>query len=387
MNLAELKRALEADIKRMNETITTLKEGMSPAAISRKVEELMGKSLIGATTAPMPAAQKKNRKQANEIMRYILTTTPGRGNEEKEKDWGIKRALNVATGEQGGYLVEEDFIAEVQRELPNASPVRSMSRVFSGVGLKGSIPKETGTVGFEWGDENAAPSEKEFKLGQINWSLNKLAALTFISRELIASSAIDVVALLTTMYTEQRGPFENAAFTNGDGSGKPLGWRNAQGISTVAQAGSDLVYEDLTGLVYGVPSQYRTSPKANWEMNDGNILRLANLKDADKRPILLQNNLMVGGQKNQSLTGAQVVGWVLNWPVVENPDMADDEIKFGDQRYAIFDTGTIEIETTMDGAGAFEKHQLALKYIDHVDGKPTITAGFKVLTGVSDPLA
>ena len=73
------------------------------------------------------------------------------------------------------------------------------------------------------------------------------------------------------------------------------------------------------------------------------------------------------------------------WPVVENPDMIDAEIEYGDIKYAIFDSGALEVESTMVGAGSFEKHQMAVKYIDHIDGKPTITESYKVLTGVTDP--
>ncbi len=387
LTLPAIRKELRSMVEKQDELMKGVREAMSEEKLAAKVEMLLGKSLISQTTAPMPIAEKKTRKFNNEHLRFILTTPPERANEEHIKDLGLKRALNVATGAEGGFLLSEDFIAEVQRELPNASPMRAMSRIFSGVGLKGSIPKETGTIQFAWSDENAAPAETEFTVGSIVWGLNKLAGLTFMSRELLDNAGIDVFALLTTMYSEQRGPFENLAFTTGSGSGRPEGFRNAAGVQTVAQAGANLEYNDLTGLLYGVKSQYRSSPRAAWQMRDSNILRLANLKDADKRPILLQNNLMVGGQRNTTLSGNQVVGWIFQWPVVENPDLAADEIVFGDTRYLIFDQGGIEVESTMDGAGAFEKHQMAVKYIDHVDGKPSITAGFKVLTGVTDPVA
>ncbi len=387
LKLADIKKEVRKMVEQQNTILSEIRESMSDAAITRKVEELLGKSLVNASPVNLPVQQVADRKKQNDHLRYILTTPPELAKEAEIKDLGLKRAMNVATGKAGGFLVEEGFIAEVQRELPDASPVRAMSRVFSGVPLKGSLPKETGTIKFAWSDENAKPAETEFEVGAINWSLHKLAGLTFISRELLDSSAIDVVALLTTMYSEQRGPFENAAFTNGSGGDRPQGFRNVAGVQTVAQSGANLNYNNLVNLLYGVKSQYRSSPRAAWQMTDANIARLAKVKDDDGRPILLQNNLMVGGQRNTTLSGNQVLGWVFQWPVVENPDMAADEIIFGDIRYAIFDTGGIEIETTMDGAGAFENHQLAIKYVDHVDGKGTIVKGFKVLTGVTDPLA
>jgi len=387
LSLPEIRKEIRGMVEETERLMKGVREALSEKVLGEKVEMLLGKALISQTTAPMQQAEKRDRKFNNQHLRHILMVSPERTTEAQMKDFGLKRALNVATGAKGGFLLSEDFIAEVQRELPDASPVRAMSRVFSGVGLKGSIPRETGTIQFEWSDENAAPAETEFALGSIVWGLNKLAGLTFMSRELLDNSGIDVFALLTTMYSEQRGPFENEAFTVGSGSGRPQGFRNAKNVQTVAQVGVNLEYNDLVDLLYGVKSQYRSSPRAAWQMRDSNISRLAKLKDADKRPILLQNNLMVGGQRNTTLSGNQVVGWIFQWPVVENPNLAADEIVFGDIRYLIFDQGGIEVESTMDGAGAFEKHQMAVKYIDHVDGKPSITLGFKVLTGVSDPVA
>ena len=82
---------------------------------------------------------------------------------------------------------------------------------------------------------------------------------------------------------------------------------------------------------------------------------------------------------------------ILGRPVLEQNDIPVDlgggsdesEIWFGDlSYYLIGDRQTMEVESTTQGAGTFEYHQVAMKLIERVDGKLGQTDAFNKLTAV-----
>ena len=101
-----------------------------------------------------------------------------------------QKTLSTQVGSAGGFAIPQEFIAEVQRKLVYASTFRNNVRVWSGVGLKGSIPKETGTVTVGYENELAQPTVTDLALGQVNWSLNKRFTLMALSGE---RGAADIV--------------------------------------------------------------------------------------------------------------------------------------------------------------------------------------------------
>jgi HK97 family phage major capsid protein len=67
--------------------------------------------------------------------------------------------------------------------------------------------------------------------------------------------------------------------------------------------------------------------------------------------------------------------------------MATETILFGDlSYYYLADREQMSVETTTQGAGTFEKHQVAIKVVERIDGKVAVNNAFKTITnaGVED---
>jgi HK97 family phage major capsid protein len=331
------------------------------------------------------AEAKADRKRMAEQLRFMLDHDA----RKFTKDSAELRALGVSTGEGGGFTVPEDFMAEVVRKQVKAAVIRPLARVFSGVGKKGVLPRETGTVTMSWENENVAGTESTNpKFGQVAWNLNKLKGLTKISNELLNGSGVDVVAILTDMFAEQGAIEEDKQFMNGLGAAKPLGIRNTTGVGSTTQTGANLAYADFVKAKHALPSQYRNN--AIWLLHNDILSLTAKIIDLQGRPIFLDMSTFGGQGTNQNIP-ANTIGFLLGMPVVEQNDIPvnlggggnESEIWLADLNYyGIFDQGTMEISSTTEGFGTFESDQIAVKMLQFVDGKILQPEAFLKLTGV-----
>ena len=328
---------------------------------------------------------KADRKRTVEQLRFMLANDARKFG----KDSPELRALGVTTGEGGGFLVPEEFMAEVVRKQVKSAVIRPNARVFSGVGKKGILPRETGTVTMSWENENVAGTESTNpKFGQVSWNLNKLKGLTKISNELLGGAGIDVVDLLASMFAEQGALEEDKQFMTGDGSAKPLGIRNTTGVGSTTQTGANLAYADFVKAKHALKSQYRAN--ATWLLHNDILALAAKIIDLQGRPIFLDLSSLGGQGTNQTIP-AQTIGFLLGMPVVEQNDIPvnlgggsnESEIWLADLNYyGIFDQGTMEVTSTTEGFGTFESDQIAVKMLQFVDGKILQPEAFLKLTGV-----
>lgn len=320
-------------------------------------------------TAKMTKTQKKH---LDDQVRGMLSYPKFKAMPKEEA-----KALGLTVGEEGGFLVPEEFIAEVDRKLTKSSVIRPNARVFNGVGKKGSMPRETGTVSVFWENENVKSSEgTNPKFGNYLWNLNKLKALTKFSQELIDNDRVDVTDIVSDMISEQTAVEEDKVFMDGSGAGRPTGLRSTPGVLSVAQAGANLAYDDFVNVKHKLPVQYR--PGAAWILHNDIIALAAKIKDSDGRPIFLDLSVL-GGQGTMQTIPPMTIGFILGHPVLEQNDIPTDlgggsdesEGWFGNLRkaYFIFDGGTMTMSTTTEGFETFETDQMALKGIKHVDGK------------------
>jgi len=291
------------------------------------------------------------------------------------KDGATIKALGEGVDAAGGYLVPEEFKAMLIEALPDYTVMRPIVTVMPVSTLSGHIPTLTGKPGAEWGTENSAMNEQSAQFGEVLYTLNRLQSLIPMSRELVADANIDLVQLLTRLFAEAFAAEEDRAMTAGTGTGQPKGF-TTEPIDSAAISGSALAYGDVAGLLSLLKTQYRrravfmTSPKG--------MQLLRQLVDGNGRPLLFT-------------PADSDVSTLFGKPVIENVNIAENlgtntnetEIYFGDFKYYyLFDRGEYSVESTMDGYGAFEKHQVVLKAFNRLDGKLGLTESIVKLTGV-----
>ena len=147
-------------------------------------------------------------------------------------------------------------------------------------------------------------------------------------------------------------------------------------VSSQVQAGASLVADDVIKLFYLLPVQYRT--RASWLIHNSRVQLIRLLKDTNGRYLW-----------TDGLTDAPAT--ILGRPVLEQNDITthlgvgvnESEIWLGDLSfYLIGDRQSMEVESTTQGAGTFEKHQVALKLIERIDGQLGMLESFAKLTAV-----
>jgi len=284
------------------------------------------------------------------------------------------KALGETTDTAGGYLVPPEFRAQLVEELPKITVMRNVATVVPVNSPAGNMPTVTAKPTVTIGSENTAITETSASFGQITWQLQRLNALIPISRELLMDAKVDIVALIRRWFAEAIAQKEDELFTNGSGTGEPLGFRNATGVASVTYD-STKPYDVIVDLIAQIPHQYRkkcvfmTSPK-------GESI-LMKIKDAQGRPIFTQ------AQDG----GIRILGYplIINANIPENlgANSNETEIWFGDfSYYWIFDKGEYSVESTMEGGNAFVNHQVLLKVVNYIDGKPVLTTPFAKMVAV-----
>lgn len=318
------------------------------------------------------------------VTREFMVAAKGR------MDENTKKTMAVATGAGGGFGVPDEFIAEVQRKLVYSSNFRGNVRTWSGVGLKGSIPRETGTVTVSYQGELTTPTVTDAALGELVWGLNKRFTLMSLSNELLRFSPINFVELLSTMFAEQNRVKDDSVFLSGSGSNQPTGLRTIKtGMNTVAQAAANLDYDDLVNIKHALPVQYRND--GSWLMMNNTALKLvAKLRDNDGRPLFLDRGAAPGAIGGPNVP-TQTIGFILGLPVIELNSLLDNygagsnttEIwHLNKKAYSIFEGPGMEFQTSDVASDAFTTDKIYARGISYDDGRVNIAEAAAYLSGV-----
>ena len=276
------------------------------------------------------------------------------------------KALAEGTDGAGGYLVPTEFRASLVRDLKDKGFLRGLATVIPMTTDTMDIPTLTSDVQTSWGSENTTISTTTARFGTLQLTPFRLNTFMYTSRELVADSAIGVIQLITTLFVEAIGRAEDTAIVNGSGSGQPKGiLQETLGGIDNANVDADLA-DNIKKLPYKLNKAYRTN--ARWLANGLAVQAIATLKDSNNQYLL--NTLAEG-------TVTKLAGL----PLEEQNDMPVDTLLLGDMKfYYIGDREKVSVETTTEGAGTFEKHQVAIKIVERIDGKVALTNAFKTLT-------
>lgn len=170
-----------------------------------------------------------------------------------------KATLVEGTDSAGGFLVPEEFRAQIFQDGLESAVVRSNNPMvvpMSSDTLKYPRVNDTthastvygGIVGY-WQGEGSTVQESEPSFGELQLVAKKLTGYTKVSDELLQDSAISLEPFLRRQFSEAWAHFEDIAFLRGTGSGQPLGILNAGALVSVTRADTDdIVLADITGM-------------------------------------------------------------------------------------------------------------------------------------------
>ena len=277
------------------------------------------------------------------------------------------KALAEGTDGAGGYLTPSEFRAELIEDLKDKPFLRNQVTVIPMASDSLELPTLTSSVQTSWGSENTSISTTTARFGTLTFAPYRLNSLIYTSRELVADSAIAVVPLITRLFVQAMGEAEDRAIINGSGSGQPKGILQ-ETIAGIDNANTDAdLAPNIKKLPFRLGTAYRS--KAKWVMNSFSLSVVASLRDSNNQFLFKEG---IEGLSPHTLAG---------YPVLEQNDMPFDTLLFGDlSQYYLADREQMSVETTTEGAGTFEKHQVAIKVVERIDGKVAQTNAFRKIT-------
>ena len=328
-------------------------------------------------------ASYMNQNQRNPLVEKPMTEV--RTEQDKEKQlyreafWAtqrrknitepMERALQVGTDSEGGYIVPQEFQTTLVTALEDENVFRGLASVVTTMSTK-NIPLENTRGDAGWVDEEGAYPESDPVFGKMQLGAHKLGRIIKVSEELLNDSFINVEAYIAQNFARSFGAAEEAAFVNGDGTGKPRGVLLDAANGVTAASATAITADEIIDLFHSVKSGYRQN--GTWLMNDSTAKLLRKLKDSNGQYIW-QPGMQAG-----------VPDMLLGRPVAYSSSMPAvatgvKSIAFGDfGYYQIGDRGAVSMQRLNELYAA--NGQVGFRMHKRVDGRLTLTEAVKTLT-------
>lgn len=300
------------------------------------------------------------------------------------------RALAEGTDSAGGFLVPEDFRAQIIVALEKTNAMRNLCFVIPMTRDTMTVPTVTSKPTATWTGERVKHTESDTLFGNIMLIAHKLSLFSKITEELLEDAAIEVESLLVRLFAESIRNAENAAFTIGSGIGRPVGIithldGGAQELAPAGGAGT-LGVTDPVRQFYALPSQYRAN--AVWVMHNLAISKLRQLRD--------DSGAGAGTGRFMWTDGfGSTPPMLMGKPVFENNDIPTTRgagnrsvILFGDfKNYYIGDRRTMSVKASTEASNgsdsAFLQDETWLKVTERVDGQVALDEAFTMMDEVT----
>ena len=175
------------------------------------------------------------------------------------------KAMQEETDAEGGFFVPEQFINQTIHDpgVPG-SQLRPLCTVVRVSSKDGYVPT-MGSASWAAIAEEAAFSDQTPTVGQVAFSLEKSGGLIKTTRELLDDSAVNLPALLTQIFQESAGRFEDVGIISGNNTTQYAGIMSDSSVAFYTMAGAtSVVGADLIGTYYALNSQHRAN--ATWVM-------------------------------------------------------------------------------------------------------------------------
>ncbi|MCZ4269012.1 phage major capsid protein [Rhodobacteraceae bacterium G21628-S1] len=287
----------------------------------------------------------------------------------------VQNAQSTGVDSEGGYLVPTTFsgvLLEAMAEFGGVRSVATVQSTASGESIQWPTIDETAVKG-EWIAENAEVSDQDAAFGTTSigahLASSKVVAIPFA---LLQDAGIgNLEGMLNRLLAARLSRLTNAAYTVGDGNGKPTGIVNGAGLGHTTAAGlvDSFTYDDFVELEHSVDPIYRRD--GSWMFHDTALKVAKKMKDGEGRPIWVPG------------ISSEAPAEILNYGYTINQDMAApaagaDSMLFGDMsKYLIRDVMDITLFRFTDSAYT-KKGQVGFLAMLRTDGK-TIAANNKAI--------
>lgn len=291
----------------------------------------------------------------------------------------LKAALGLSEGvaADGGNLVPTEFMATVIEFATQQSPI--LSRVWrvpmNSLTLK--IPRLTQSAGsyfggitLYWKDEAAQKTSTKPAFEQLTFTAKKLIGLIYMTDELIADSAINLVNYITGLFVRAFQYEMERVIIAGSGTGQPLGVTQDSNVNRVArQTASTVEYDDIVNMDAAIDENLRD---LSWMTRKATVAALRKLKDTNSQPIFHADYATHLGQKT-------VPDTMLGYPVYLTRNVpalgSEGDLILGDlSQYLLAMRQDITIDQSIHLR--FDYDETVYRFVSRIDGMPAVPIAF-----------
>lgn len=309
----------------------------------------------------------------------------------RNRDKGLaemtRKALAEGTGIDGGFLVPEEYMAEILRVQLEESVVRKAgARIIPMTYNIMKIPAVNiasnasgaifgGVTAYWTGEaESKTPSAPKFK--QVTLEAKKLIGYVESSDELVDDAIVSMGGLLQELFAQTIAFEEDFAFLTGDGVGKPLGIINAP--ATVAVTRTSATKVQTSDLVNMLARFHRKGGNPVWIINQSVLPEIYKLKDEASNYILLPGS-------NSNISGA-LPSTIYGIPVIVSEKLpalgTSGDILLADMRYYLIgDRQRLTVDESIHVK--FQTDEKSWRFVQRVDGQPWIDSAITPRRGGS----
>jgi len=197
-----------------------------------------------------------------------------------------EKGLAGSNDADGGYTVPTTIEATIDKALTEVSPFRSFCTVrqISSSSYRLAVNEADYATGWV-GETDARPETTTPSIAAIEFKTGEIYAMPAATPQLLEDSAVDIEAWIAS---EVRGTFaaaETAAFVDGNGTNKPLGFLQAPNASNDSRTATEigtlsgsLDGDSLISLTYALDAKYRSNGR--FIVNRRTAENIRKLKDA-----------------------------------------------------------------------------------------------------------
>jgi HK97 family phage major capsid protein len=287
-----------------------------------------------------------------------------------------KAALGEASGVTGGYIVPPDFYNQLLaiaaeeatfRQYAFVQPMASATLQFPFLDIttvqSAGVSPFFGGVQAYWTAEAQTRTETEPQFKMMELKANELSGYSVSSNVLLQDAAFGLEKFLMTLFGKAVAWYEEYAFLQGNGVGKPLGVLNAPcALFTTRVTAGHFNFGDIANMLAKLlPSSYT---KARWYVSPSVVSDMLQLKDGNNRAIFISID--------QGVTKPPV--WkLLNLPVTITEKLPalgtkGDVLLVDPSLYVIGDRQQLEIAASEHVN--FLKNQMTWRFVERIDGQP-----------------
>jgi HK97 family phage major capsid protein len=342
--LAQIERRSSADVvtdeklSRIDRALDETKQRLDALAIERARPRR-----AGADERPGTAGEREHK----EAFRTYMKSGEGGGLKALEE-----KAMSSLSGPDGGYLVPPAAERDILRRMTQISPIRALASVAEiSTATFRKAYSTTGPAAGWVAEADSRPQTANQQIADMNFPAMELYAMPAATQNLLDDAVVDIeqwiASEIDTVFAEQEG----AAFVNGNGVNKPMGFMAYPKVTNTGAAWGKTAYvasgaagalpatnpsDVLFDLVYALKAGYRQN--ATFVMNRKTLSVIRKIKATTGEYLWMPP------------ASPQAQSSLMNFPLVEAEDMADIAadafpIAFGDFRraYLIVDRRGIRV--------------------------------------------